>query len=232
MQISSDSSSRKPLKIVAVIPCYREEGHIGGVVAGVVKAGFPALVVDDGSPDGTATEARNAGAWQVVIHEQNRGKGAAMATGLRRALDAGFEAAVLMDGDGQHAPAEIVRFADAFASTGADVVLGSRMSCAGPMPLVRFVTNKFMSALLSRKLGQRVTDSQCGYRLLSRKAIPVVLAGASDGFAADSEQLLLLSRAGFSFAEVPVSTIYGDEKSKIRPLRDTVKFFAMLRKFK
>ena len=137
-----------------------------------------------------------------------------------------------MDGDGQHLPAELPRFAEAFARGDADVVLGSRMSDHRGMPFVRYCTNRYMSWLLSRRLGQRATDTQCGYRLLSRRAIPVVLAGGASGFAADSEQLLLLARAGFRFREVPVSTVYGDERSKIHPVRDTLRFFAMLRKYR
>lgn len=219
-------------RLAALIPCYREEGHVGGVVRGAREAGFDAIVVDDGSPDRTADEAREAGATEVVVHEVNRGKGAAMSTGLRRALELGYDAVVLMDGDGQHLPAELPRFAEAFAQGGADVVLGSRMADHRGMPLVRYCTNRYMSWLLSRRLGQRATDTQCGYRLLSRKAIPVVLAGGSSGFAADSEQLLLLARAGFRFREVPVSTVYGDERSKIHPVRDTLRFFAMLRKYR
>lgn len=219
-------------RIAALIPCYREQGRVGAVVRGAREAGFDAIVIDDGSPDRTADEAREAGATEVVVHEVNRGKGAAMSTGLRRALERGYDAVVLMDGDGQHLPAELPRFAEAFARGGADVVLGSRMADHRGMPFVRYCTNRYMSWLLSRRLGQRASDTQCGYRLLSRRAIPVVLAGGASGFAADSEQLLLLARAGFRFAEVPVSTVYGDERSKIHPVRDTLRFFAMLRKYR
>ena len=234
MEAANDTTNNGPggRKIAAVIPCYGESGHVGAVVRGAAAAGFPAIVVDDGSPDGTADEARKAGAAHVEVHEKNAGKGAAMATGLAKALELGFDAAVLMDGDGQHDPAELPRFAAAFEA-GADVVLGSRMADAGrKMPLVRYLTNRFMSAMLSRKMGMKATDTQCGYRLLSRKAAETVLKCRTQGFAADSEQLLLLARAGFRFAEVPVSTIYGDEKSKIRPVRDAIKFFAMLRKYR
>ena len=217
-------------RIAALVPCYREEGRVGGVVRGIRAAGFDAIVVDDGSPDRTAAEAREAGATEVAVHGTNRGKGAAMATGLARAMELGYDAVVLMDGDGQHLPSELPRFAEAFAG-GADVVLGTRMADHRGMPFVRYCTNRVMSRMLSRRLGQKATDTQCGFRLLSRKAVPAVLAGGASGFAADSEQLLLLARAGFRFAEVPVSTVYGDERSKIRPVRDALRFFAMLRKF-
>ena len=219
-------------RIVAVVPCFREEAHVGAVVRGVREAGFDCLVVDDGSPDGTAAAAREAGATEVLVHETNQGKGAAMATGLRRALELGYDAAVLLDGDGQHRPGELPRFAEAFAAGRGDVVLGTRMADHKGMPFVRYCANRHMSRLLSRRLGQTATDTQCGYRLLSRAAIPAVLEGTSAGFAADSEMLLRLARAGFRFAEVPVSTVYGDERSKIRPIRDTIRFFSMLRKFR
>lgn len=232
MQNGSQSGASGRPKVCALVPCYREEGRVGGVVRGVRAAGFDVVVVDDGSPDRTAEEAREAGATEVVVHETNRGKGAAMATGLKRVLELGYDAAILMDGDGQHLPSETPRFAEAFAGGGADVVLGTRMADHRGMPPVRYLTNRFMSWLLSRSMGRRATDTQCGFRLLSAKAIPVVLAGGSSGFAADSEQLLLLARAGFRFAEVPVSTVYGDERSKIHPVRDTIRFFAMLRKYR
>ena len=233
MEDNSENSTRAAEGggIAAVIPCYMERGRVGETVRGVSRAGFPAIVVDDGSTDGTAAEAREAGALEVIVHERNAGKGAAMATGLRRALARGFDAVVLMDGDGQHAPEELPRFAEAFRA-GASVVLGTRMADHRGMPFVRFATNKIMSAMLSRKLGRKATDTQCGYRLLARSAVEVVLRSSSAGFAADSEQLLLLAKAGFDFTEVPVSTIYGGEKSKIRPLRDALRFFAMLKKYK
>ena len=101
-------------KVAALIPCYGEAAHVGGVIEQTLAVGVAPIVVDDGSPDDTADVARRAGAAKVIVHETNRGKGAAMATGLRHVLDAGYEAVVLLDGDGQHVPAEISRFLEAW----------------------------------------------------------------------------------------------------------------------
>ena len=219
-------------QVAALIPCYGEAAHVGGVVEGTLAVGVDPIVVDDGSPDGTAGTARRAGAVKVIVHETNRGKGAAMTTGLRHVLDAGYGAVVLLDGDGQHLPAEIPRFLEAWRAGDCDVVLGTRMTDHRGMPLVRLLTNRFMSRLISRRTGRRISDSQCGFRLLSRRAAELALEGASADFAADAEMLLRFSRAGLRFAEVPVSTVYGNEKSRIRPFRDAVRFFAMLRKYR
>ena len=89
-----------------------------------------------------------------------------------------------------------------------------------------------MSWLLSRQLGCRISDTQCGYRLIARRAFPVALDCTSGGFSAESEILLQLALRGFAMCEVPVSTVYGDELSKIRPVHDTLKFIKMLAHFR
>ncbi|MCL1909791.1 MAG: glycosyltransferase family 2 protein [Kiritimatiellaeota bacterium] len=220
------------MSLLVLIPCYRESAHIGAVVREVAALGHSAVVIDDGSDDGTAAAARAAGA-EVIVHERNQGKGAAIATGIRRALaDPDCAAVVLMDGDGQHLPAEITRFTEEFGRSGAVAIVGSRMADTRAMPLVRRLTNRFMSALLSWQMGRRVTDTQCGFRLLARPVFPLALECASGGFSAESEILCQLALRGHEIREVPVSTIYGDEKSKIRPVRDTVRFFKMFLHFR
>jgi hypothetical protein len=98
------------------------------------------------------------------------------------------------------------------------------------MPINRLLTNRFMSWLLSRKMGQRVPDTQCGYRLMRLNALPETPT-ASQRFAAESEVLLDLSSRGVKIGSVPIQVIYRDEKSKIRPFRDTIRFFRMLREY-
>lgn len=219
-------------KIIALIPCYREAGRIGDVVKGVLKTGVRAVVVDDGSLDDTAAEAEAAGAL-VIKHDVNKGKGAAIATGLSHAMSEGCDAVVMLDGDGQHAPDEITAFIEKFESDpSVFLIVGTRMSDTKDMPFVRRQTNRFMSWLLSRELGQRVHDTQCGFRLISGIAMPLAIGCSSGGFSAESEILLQTALSGGRIAEVAVSTIYGDEKSKIRPVRDTIRFFKMLARFR
>jgi len=218
-------------KVLVLVPCYQEEDNIGRVAGGSVSLGYNTLVVDDGSKDRTSEAARATGAT-VIRHEVNRGKGHAVATGLQHALDRGFDVVIILDGDGQHLTSEISRFVDEFNRTHSDLILGTRMSNTKDMPFVRRQTNRLMSWLLSRQIGHRVSDTQCGFRLISKTAIPVALQCTSVGFSAESEILLQLALAGHSISEVGISTVYGNEKSKICPVRDTLRFIKMLLHFR
>ncbi|NQU41595.1 MAG: glycosyltransferase family 2 protein [Lentisphaerae bacterium] len=211
-----------------LLPAYQEGGRIGTTVKAVLPHCPHVVVVDDGSNDDTADEARAAGAT-VVVHARNMGKGVALQTGFKHVREAGYDCVITMDGDGQHAPEDLPAFLKAYRETGAEVVVGNRMADPRTMPLVRRLTNRFMSGLLSRRMGQRVPDTQNGYRLYGREVLPILMATVSEGFAAESEVLLNLSDAGQRIASAPTRIIYGDEKSKIHPVRDTMKFFSMLR---
>ncbi len=219
-----------PTKGCAIIPAYREQGRIGEVVRRVLEVIRPVVVVDDGSPDRTAEEAEAAGAV-VLRHGRNRGKGEALQTGFRYAQERGFEFLVTLDADGQHAPSDIPRFLAAYARTGLPVLVGNRMDDPRTMPLVRRWTNRFMSAYLSREMKQAVPDTQCGFRLYRCDALPAAPPEAS-GYAAESEILLRLAARGVRIGAVPITIIYRDEVSKIRPLRDTLRFFRMVRRFR
>jgi glycosyltransferase involved in cell wall biosynthesis len=213
-----------------VIAAYREAEHIGAVVREVLGYGPKVLVVDDGSDDDTAALAEAAGA-EVLRHPENRGKGAATQSGLNWARSHGYETAITLDGDGQHAPSDLPAFFQAYAEAGTAVLLGDRMANAESMPLVRRCTNAFMSWLLSRAAGVRIPDTQCGYRMFRCDVLPEVWPDSAR-FAAESEMLLDLAEQGVEMGAVPVATIYGEEKSKIRPLPDTWRFFSMLRRRK
>jgi len=224
------SSSSKPDKGCVIIPAYREAGRIGAVVEGV-KAFVPdVIVVDDGSPDATASQAERAGAM-VIRHEVNRGKGAALDTGFRAARAQGFDFAITMDGDGQHAPSDLPAFVQAYHQSGIPVLIGTRMSDTRSMPRIRLMTNRFMSWLLSREMGQWVPDTQCGYRLYALAVVPEISA-ESQRFAAESEILMELSHRGVKIGSVPIATLYGTEQSKIHPIKDAFRFFKMLRQFR
>lgn len=161
----------------------------------------------------------------------NQGKGAALETGFRYAREEKFEAVITLDADGQHAPSDIPRFLDVYQKTGAPVIVGSRMTNVTKMPLIRKLTNWYMSWLLSRIMKQWVPDTQCGYRMFRVDALPDSGLG-SQRFAAESEILLHLADRGHRIESASVQTIYGDEKSKIHPVRDTIRFFSMLRRYK
>lgn len=212
----------------AIIPAYYEEQHIGEVVERTLRQLDHVLVVDDGSADATAARAKAAGA-QVFVHERNSGKGEAIKTGLRYWLERGLRNVIILDGDGQHLPEEIPRFLAAAAS-GAQLIVGNRMNDVRAMPLVRRLVNRYMSRRISRVCGQEIPDTQCGFRMLHADSIPVLLEG-TERFEYETEMLIKISQRGGRIDSVPVSTVYGDEVSSIHPLRDTVRFLKLMRRY-
>jgi glycosyltransferase involved in cell wall biosynthesis len=218
-------------KVAALIPAYREAAHIQDVARRTRAQLDRVLVVDDGSPDTTAREARGGGA-EVIVHQQNSGKGAAVKTGVRHLIaDPDIEYILLLDGDGQHLPEEIPRFLEAAAASDAPFFVGSRMADVRTMPLVRKLTNWTMSAIISRACGQKIPDTQCGFRMLHRDLAPHVF-GETNAFDYETEMLLLAAGRGARIESVPVSTVYGEERSKIRPIRDTIKFLKLMNRYR
>lgn len=216
--------------IAAVIPAYQEEKHIGDVVRRTRQQLDDVLVVDDGSNDQTAARAREAGA-DVIVHPQNRGKGETIKTGLRHWLDRQFDFVIVLDADGQHRPEEIDRFiAAAFSAAEPKLVVGNRMNDVAHMPLVRRIVNGYMSRKISRVCGQNIPDTQCGFRMVHRQLIPELLGGA-DRFDYETEMLIFASRKGYRIESVPISTVYCDEVSSIHPIRDTIRFFKLMRRY-
>ncbi len=216
--------------VAAVIPAYGEEAHIREVAERTRAQLDCVLVIDDGSSDATAERAREGGA-EVIIHPENRGKGAAIKTGLRHWLgQEAIEFIVLLDADGQHLPEEIGRFLSAAATCPAGLYVGNRMSDVREMPLVRRAVNRYMSHRISRVCGQEVPDTQCGYRMLERALAPDLLHGTSR-FDYETEMLMVASRGGFRIVSVPISTVYADEKSSIHPVRDTIRFLKLMRRY-
>lgn len=210
----------------AVIPCRNEAAAIGQLVL-AVRAHLPrVLVVDDGSTDGTAEAARKAGA-EVLSSAANHGKGAALRTGLRRARELGCAWALLLDGDGQHAVEDIPAFLAALRADRADLVIGNRMAAPGEMPRVRRVTNRLMSAVLSALTGTALPDTQCGFRLV-RLAVWETLPLQCAHFEVESEMLLACLAGGRCVEFIPVRSCYAAEHSKIRPVRDTLRWLAWL----
>jgi glycosyltransferase involved in cell wall biosynthesis len=217
--------TQKPLaksEVCVLIPAYNEEKKIGRVIQAVLERGYAVLVVDDGSADATPEVIRSAGV-PAILAPINMGKGASLRRGLKRIRDSSYRAAILLDADGQHPIEESERFIAAL-DAGADLVVGSRMDDTSRMPFVRVATNRFMSAIISWAARQRVNDTQCGYRALSRAAIERIELH-SDRFETESEMIFSAADAGLKIISVPISCVYGDEVSHIRPVRDTIRFF-------
>ncbi len=214
----------------AIIPAYQDEKHIGDIVRRTRERLNHVLVVDDGSSDRTAQRAREAGA-DVIAHDQNRGKGEAIKTGLGHWLDREVMWVSLLDSDGQHLPEEIDRFLAAAGATQPTFLIGNRMNNLTGMPFIRRVVNRYMSRQISRLCGQEIPDTQCGFRMLNRQLVPELLGGG-DRFDYDTEVLIIASRKGYRIESVPITTVYSDQVSKIRPMRDAIRFLKLMWRYR
>lgn len=201
------------MKYIIIIPAYNEEAAIGKVVSNSLKYS-DVLVVDDGSSDRTADLARGAGG-RVIRHEENRGKGAALKTGIDYALKEGFDAVVMLDGDGQHDPQFIPDLVGSLDEPG--MIICSRFLEGPPrgMALQRKFSNKLTTNLLKFTTGYHITDSQCGFRIFSQDAAHVFLNIPYDDYEFESEMLYQASLNDMSVKEIPIPSSYKGEKSYI-----------------
>ena len=206
-------------RCASVIACFNEAAQIAEVVAAAREFLPTVIVVDDGSSDLTAREAARAGAT-VLRRPVNGGKGAALRAGWRAARAAGFAWALSLDGDGQHAAADIPKFFVCAEQTGARLVVGNRMGQGDDMPPIRRWANRWMSRCLSNLTGVPLPDSQCGFRLAHLETL-LGLPLAANGFVIESETLVSFLAAGHRVEFVPIEVIYGPGQSKICPWRDT-----------
>jgi glycosyltransferase involved in cell wall biosynthesis len=206
------------VKVGFVIPAYQAEKSVAAVVRGLFEAracedAEPlVVVVDDGSTDGTSDAARGAGA-RIVRHSQNQGKGSALRSGFRALLEAGADAAVCVDADGQHPPEEAARLAREPAPRSA-LVLGVRDLVRDGAPAANVFSNQFSNRFLSFALGRKLSDTQCGLR---RYPLPetLALAGRARGYGYEAELILRAARQGFQIVELPVRVIYPPENERV-----------------
>lgn len=195
------------MKVVAVIPAYKEETTIADVLTRTRSFVSEMIVVNDGSPDATAEVAEANGAI-VVSHIINRGLGAAIGTGFAAAKKRGADMVITLDADGQHDPAEIPKFIDAIKN-GADVVIGSRMLTRTGMPWYRQVANLLGNISTLVLFGAYVTDSQSGFRAFTSNALSKIEI-KTNRMEVSSELIAEAKAHGFKIVEVPIKAIYTD----------------------
>ena len=198
--------------VAVVIPAYNEARWIGRVLDGLPRdPRFESIVVDDGSDDGTADEARAHGATVVLGWQQNRGVGAAIRAGWRCGIERGRPLLALIGGDHQHEGADLVPALETLIALQADYVQGSRFRPGGQIiwsTRTRRVTMKLYSALVSVLARRRVTDASNGFRLLRAEVLadPAIDLDQDwlDGYALEP-YLLFKALRRHRVAEVPVT---------------------------
>ncbi len=203
-------------RIAALVPAYQAAAHLGDVLTRITRIlpDLPVLVVDDGSRDATAEVGRMFGG-RVHSFAANRGKGYALLAGFDLLRE--YDGVVTLDADGQHPPECIPSFIAAFDES-TDLVLGARARTLD-MPAARRFANAMSSGWATAMAGQRISDSQSGFRLYGRRLLertPIT----PGRYEVETEVAVRAARLGFKLREVEIPTIYGAEKSQISAFRD------------
>ena len=207
-------------RVVAVIPAYNEEKHIGDVVRETKKFVDEVIVVDDSSKDNTEKFAMGAGAV-VLRHVINLQKGGALKTGCEAAITLGADIIITLDGDGQHDPNEIFSLLRKLKKY--DLVIGARKFNKN-MPLNSRVGNRFLTWLSQLLFRNKITDSQTGYRAFNANIYPKITWESTD-YGIETEMIKNISKHNISHAEVEVKTIYNDNYKGTTPF-DGLKILA------
>ncbi|UCF79256.1 MAG: glycosyltransferase family 2 protein [Candidatus Eiseniibacteriota bacterium] len=216
------------MRVAVLVPAYLTGPELLRVLEGASKAVGQenVVIIDDGSPDGYPREAERLG-YKVLRHAQNLGKGEALKTGFSWAVSNGYEGVVTIDGDGQHDPSLIGPLLEKAASGEAGIIVGTRMKDVSTMPWVRIVVNRTTSWIISRLAGQRIEDSQSGFRFISTPVLEAVELKGSR-YDLESEILIKAARRGFFIDSIRIPTLYGKQKSFIRPLKEGICFLRVL----
>ncbi len=214
-----------PANVSVIVPAYNESVSIAALVSGLTAAGdwHEIIVVDDGSQDETATRAAQAGA-RVIRHPYNKGNGASVKTGIRHAVS---EFILILDGDGQHRPADAVRVVTKLAAY--ELVVGARSSATQAGPARRF-GNALLNRLASYLTDHRIPDLTSGFRAARRAHFLEFLHLLPNGFSTPTTTTLAFIKAGYSVWFEPVDAGVREGRSNIRFGSDGVKFFVILLK--
>jgi len=220
------------MKLVC-IPAFNEEKTIGEIVEKSLQYADNVIVCNDGSTDNTEKKAKEKGAI-IINHKKNLGYGAAIISLFEEARKQNAEIMVTLDGDGQHDPAEIPDLVKALTENKVDVVIGSRfLGKKTNSPVYRKTGIKIITSASNLGTDFKVTDSQSGFRVYSKKAIDLIHP-TEEGMSVSTEILLKISNWDLSIAETPITVSYEGETSTHRPvpqgvsvLMNTLKFISV-----
>lgn len=215
------------LDVTIIIPVYNEAEIIADVIGRVIltmerlKRSYEILVIDDGSKDETAQQAKNAGAW-VISHPYNIGNGAAVKTGIRQAKG---KILVMMDGDGQHNPEYITEFIANIDRY--DMVVGARTGNSDSH-FHRNIANKFYNVFASYICNRKIQDLTSGFRAIKASIARQFVSLLPNTFSYPTTITMAVLRSGFSLAYLPIKVNRRKGKSKIKLLLDGSRFFLII----
>ena len=211
-----------------IVPAHNSAKSLKLLLPRILKY-FPArsiFVIDDGSKDNTIKEAKYFKV-NIAVHSRNKGKGAALQTGFLRAMKKNFSFAITIDSDLQHEPESIPFFLEFQNKFSSGMVIGKRSYNIGVMPIMRILSNKITSGIISFLTGENIKDSQSGYRLYDLECIRN-LGFTTSHFQFETEILFHYIRKNKIIVNLPINTIYNDEKSYISHFRDIKNFINVL----
>jgi len=220
-QMQLEVQLNAPALLSVLVPAYNEERTVAPLIEGLRRVlderGVPAeiIVIDDGSTDATAENARRGGAV-VLSHEANMGYGAALKTGIARSAGS---ALLIIDGDGTYLPEDIPALLDRAES--ADMVVGSRGGREASLPGLRKLAKGFLRALAGYFTGVRVPDLNSGLRLLNKETVLSFAHLLPQGFSFTSTITLAMLSGRRRVVYVPISYMPRRVGSKFHPLRET-----------
>ncbi|SDM92879.1 Glycosyltransferase involved in cell wall bisynthesis [Halogranum gelatinilyticum] len=207
--------------VVVGIPAYNEEVGVGSTILAAQDYADKVVVVDDGSSDNTVSIARASGAT-VIIHDENKGKGAAVQTLFDHVRRTKCDAFVILDGDGQHHPRDIPRVVSPILEGESDLVIGSRYLDQNPddeTPLYRRFGQRVLDFLTAGSSGQNLTDTQSGFRAFAPTAVER-LSITTSGMGVESEMIGDAVDKGLEIEEAPIDVRYeGVDGQTYNPLR-------------
>ncbi len=212
-------------KVCAVIPFFNEKDFLFDVVTETLNFVDNVIAINDGSSDGSKKTINNLERVQVISLNRNYGKGYALQIGFNESNKQNFDIVITLDADKQHNPAFIPEFISQLSNF--DIVIGNRLNDTKDMPIQRILSNKITSSILSLKTGQKILDSQCGYRGYKTTVLKKVKSYSS-GYEAESEMIIYAARTGFKIGFINISTIYGNEESKMNPIKAILGFIKIL----
>ena len=214
------------MRTCVIIPTYNESRAIADLINQITKLGLEVIIIDDGSTDDTAKIATACGA-KVLANLKNMGKGASLIKGYKFALQQGFDAVISMDGDGQHSCDDLLAFIQKARNSQSALIVGNRMGMTKGMPVLRLITNFWISKFITLIVKQHIPDTQCGFRLAKKELLARIDLSTSK-YETESEVLIKAAHLGFKIESIPVKTIYSGEKSQINPLVDTLRFLRFM----